>query len=286
MRWLPFALLLCLPFLSFAQPIHSWPDFNSWWELRCVDEYNQPTVNCRVYHMYGDTVIQGLTYQKLGIYWGASQPHDYAAATRSDSMDRVWVVPKDSLSELLLYDFNVQPGDTIFNVFHGAFGDPVGITDLVVNFRDTINLLDGPHVRLTVYMVDMNGGGEILDGVGIGNDPVYPMYLPSVSGIETLECMSRDTVPVLLGNCVLLSEEEKIDPEIALYPNPSNGQVRIEHVSGMGTSRLELFSIAGKRLQTWDRIPGLLDLGDYSRGIYLLQFEIEGKLYTERVLKY
>lgn len=274
-----------LPLLSFAQPLNSWPTQNAWWDILTYDEYNQ-LIGGRTYHLDGDTAIQGMTYQKVSYFYGPGNPEDYAGAVRADSLDRVYTVPKDSASEVLLYDFRAQVGDTLHNVFFGLFGTPFGLTDMVVGNIDTIILQDGPHIEM--YLENQTAGyfGSVVDGIGSRPDFLVPSYVPNVSGYEELICMTNDSVAVIgNGNCLLTAVKEPVEIPLDIYPNPTTGAISLAMASPERVEMTLLLDVRGSVLKRWGHFPAHIDLEELPNGLYMLAVSGDGFRRTKKIVK-
>jgi hypothetical protein len=273
-----------LPTLSFAQPINSWPSSNSYWQIDSYDEYNQQ-IPGRTYHLDRDTLIQGQTYQIVTRYIGLGNPEIYQGVVRADSLNRVYILPKDSTSELLLYDFNAQIGDTLRDLFSGGFGNPWGLVDMVVFNKDTTILQDGPHIRLFLENQAESLFGEVIDGVGALADFFFPMYSPNVSGYDILVCMSNDSVSVIGGNCLLAGVDEDKYAKFNVYPNPGRNLLRIGHESPELIGKVELLDARGALIKAWNHLPSQIDLSGIPIGMYFLAISGEGFQQTEKIIR-
>lgn len=274
-----------LPLLSFAQPINPWPTTNSWWDILSYNEYNQ-LFGGRTYHMDGDTLIQGMTYQRISFFYGIGVPEGYAGAVRSDSMNRVYTVPKDSLSEVLLYDFNAQIGDTLHNVLFGLFGGVFGLTDMVVTNKDTIQLQDGPHMRMWLDNPTYGYFGEVIDGIGSRPDFLVPSYQPNVSGYELLVCMTSDSVAVIgSGNCMIASVVNGITAKLNIYPNPVRDLLKIDYETPNLIGGARLFDARGSLLQQWDHLPKEINVSVLPAGMYFLNLAGNDYQHTEKIIR-
>jgi len=117
------ALLLALTSQAKNITYYSFPDSNAIWNMHYViygygGEYDE---NYSII-ISGDTLINGILYHKLltpfvqssgksKVTWIES---GYKGAFRQDiASKKVFIVPPDSLSEQLLYDFNMHAGDTV-----------------------------------------------------------------------------------------------------------------------------------------------------------------------------
>lgn len=87
---------------------------------QCVNDDN-PSGVCNVYQyiLSGDTVINNITYKKLnssGVksYTGQYKNGGYCGCYRNDIINKkVYYLPKNSIHDTLLYDFNLHLNDTL-----------------------------------------------------------------------------------------------------------------------------------------------------------------------------
>ena len=96
----------------------------------------------------------------------------------------------------------------------------------------------------------------------------------SAQGINTTQGESgNDFLVRHLGSCSLTGiAEESTSFEVLVFPNPADQFFTIKTVNG-SISRLELFSITGRKIQMWESIPSTpatLALPTLSPGIYLI----------------
>lgn len=231
-----------------------------------------------------DTVINGLNYVVL--YDCGTQNPQYRGALRIDQ-DRWYFLSKDSISEMLLYDFGLQVGDTLHEGFYtetatGAW-DPV-----VVSQIDTISVLGSPKRQIHV------AGSSWIEGIGCQQGLLWDPY-PNISGFGlNLECYSHnDTVRWASGDysttnynhpCQLsfsLTESQK--PPFDFYPNPNSGKAHLELYGLTGNSHFKVYSITGKLQihQVVDQPKTLLDL-NLPPGIYLMVLQNEERTYTSK----
>jgi len=126
------AILLLLVFFALmcgktqAQAYTPFPDSNAVWYELTETYINYPDTTqyqTKLYGIFDDTLINNQLYKKLYLNDGLidstiqlSSPNTvYFCALRQDTaLKKVYFIPKDSLNELVLYDFGVNVGDTIF----------------------------------------------------------------------------------------------------------------------------------------------------------------------------
>lgn len=82
-------------------------------------------------------------------------------------------------------------------------------------------------------------------------------------------------------------DESDIFQHIAIYPNPCNGILHIENVSGHEIDQLKLFNLCGSvvmTLQETDLDKTDIDISGQPAGLYFLQILIENKVYTSKII--
>ena len=113
---------------SFAQKNYPFPDSNAVWSYSIAHHYYPPTgydVDTYFYALFDqDTIINTQKYYKLYQNMSfsdstikiSSHYTEYVGALRKvDSIKKVYFIPKNSIKEYLIYDFNININDT-FNI--------------------------------------------------------------------------------------------------------------------------------------------------------------------------
>ncbi|MBX7183479.1 MAG: T9SS type A sorting domain-containing protein [Bacteroidia bacterium] len=202
---------------------HSMPDSNAAWTISqgwgCSYFF---TYYLRYYslEMTGDTLIGGQSYHKLEIpmyvfhsggqcnlYGTWIDSGNYAGSFREDSsLRKVYVVPPGENTEQVLYDFNLQVGDTIYGFLSPESSLIGGGVDTVISI-DSVLIGNEYHKRLftnelyQIYWIEGIGstfgflepswGSTIcppppsLDCFSINGTPIYP---DSLSTCDFLNC--------------------------------------------------------------------------------------------------
>ncbi len=157
-----FPLIFCLQFNIFSngQTYHSFPTDTAQWSILKVISYGSPnpTLWQGIYqNLKGDTVINSKVYKK--IYESHEQNYFTSAQTlkcfiREDSLKKIYVKYPDSsmdfpdTSEFVLYDFNINIGDT-FKTFMTDPNYDLQLSKFKLISIDSINTAQG--YRKTYY---------------------------------------------------------------------------------------------------------------------------------------
>lgn len=264
---------------------HPLPDSNAYWTETSFWLYPGPPIT-PVYATYtvfmeGDTVINSQVYTKLyenGAY-GAFGPqifytHVYKGAFRQDiAAKKAFIVFPSGSTESVLYDFNLNVGDTInFNV-----------PSNVVLDIDSVLVGGAWHKRFLLEDLGWGGTGLIdtnyalIEGVGSTLGLLQPIVTPFENGSH-LECFSHINVSYPPNtNCNFhTSITEVPDPNsFNVYPNPASDFILIPPVR---TSRFEIINATGEvvlaRNESFDKnTSSLIDISDLRSGLYIIRTE-------------
>lgn len=173
----------------------------------------------------------------------------------------------DALSpEFVLYDFNIQLGDTVYLPFDYGQSTYEGIVD----YQDSLLIGSIYHKR---FFISSWVGITLIEGVGSGEGLMY-CEIPWVDWYGVLKCFSlNDTIFDLTGNgnkssgnCWLFINIQEYDPEVIfIHPNPAQN---IVFISGNGKYNLQLFNTLGElKIQTY---ASSINLAVLSEGLYIL----------------
>ncbi len=244
-----------------------------------------------------DTLIAGHAYAKIDHCAGG-----YIGALRSDS-GAVHFIPADSLQEFLLYDFTVQVGDTLHDVYTheslttGYIGTPT-LLDVVVG---QVTSDPNDNGRITIWLSPPGGGlyGQWVEGVGCVaglfafsamNVSNYNFYLSCLSHTDTIRWMVGGTMSVP-GNCSpwYMDVHEPRKPWAQVYPNPTEAMlfVPLEHHG----QRADVFitDAQGRRvpaLVMFEPARMVIDLRSMQTGTYLVHMRSANSAQVQQVVKW
>lgn len=235
-----------------------------------------------------DTVQNGLVYTKL--MECGQQPAVYRGGLRVDG-DRWYFLSRDSATEMLLYDFGLQVGDTLQEPFYdeifGGWGlRPVG-TYPVVQQVDTLMVLGIP--RRHVFFEQSSAAW--IEGIGCAQGLLWGPW-PNISMFGlSLECYSKlDTTHYASSYydasntnqaCQLnFSVNEPMrTSSVQLYPNPSQGKVTFYVANYEGPVDVSVYSSTGKQVFSTRlyQPQTQLDL-NLPAGHYFLRYAVKDRL--------
>lgn len=254
MKNLFFLLPACLLFsLIHAQSSVEWPHNSARWEVHYYDDFGQPLMD-QVYTLGLDVVIGAHSYQPVGGFY-----------VRGDSAGKVYVFDQDSMQEYLLYDFNMQMGDTVKYFWSDT---------LVVEYVGPVTVSDG-SVRnaYDLYYPGMSGYGyHLIEGIGCLTHPFSPVPEPIVSGSSYLRCFFRNNhIVYTISTCVTDASLPLETNEVTVLPNPVRDRLQLKGLGPIENANFQFWNANGKACSFPGLGEGEWDLREAAPGLYVLQ---------------
>ncbi len=82
-------------------------------------------------------------------------------------------------------------------------------------------------------------------------------------------------------------KEQELDALVSVYPNPSKDIITVEFSSVKEAKTCELYNVIGSKMESYT-INGkqrlLIDLTNYSKGIYFLRINVDGTMITKKII--
>ncbi len=288
-----FILVISKSCFSQTNIYHPFPDSNAVWNMNnggccyasCPPPLNDPYIIDYVFSRFlsGDTIINSLTFAKM-YESGSSHEHcaisstvnnwiffnnNYVGCIRQDTaLRQVYMLHPGSGAECVLYDFNMNVGDTVpIDCF--ASNDCV-----VVSSIDSI-LIGGSYRR------QFNLSGQtiypytIIEGIGSTAGHFEPYCAIEFSG--HLTCFSQNgqvLYPDSTTSCNNYTSSGSVndDVQIAISPNPFHDQAIVQISKHSVFENLELFDVMGRKVRQI-KISGQvisIERGNLKPGIYFL----------------
>lgn len=253
------------------------------------------------YQLTVDTTINGNTYKKLEMISstdpGVQLPY-YSAAIREDTIaKKVYIVFPSYTSELLLYDFNLQIGDTHI-IHHCFYLSPIPTNPGTFTVDSMGTYIDQYGLTRKVWYLNYSHVGVVARVVeGVGSNTGIFTYSCHFNAWSDLICVHDDSLVFYVNDspfnnyCVPFipagTSEKKITSfKPVAYPNPTTGKLSIT-IEGlepgvmvmaldlMGHSHIIPFS------HSLDQIH--VDLSDFEQGIYFLIVTSPGDVDTYKI---
>lgn len=238
-----------------------------------------------------DTVINLINYKKITLDTAGL---NFFAAIRSDNHRVYESIDFDSdgtNEEYLVYDFNANVGDTLFNVF---LDQEHIITDFVIVDKDSFLLNNKYYIVQKIAKTSSPSDYLIWENIGT----VHGLFLFTGLIDDYLSCYSnndsvldlntrpynlhmQDTVESSFGNCnyMLTGIGKKNTESFNIYPNPNSGNFFISLNSGIqGIKSIKMLNTLGIIVYFKNNITEEINLSELPKGIYFLNIETDNGL--------
>jgi len=243
------------------------------WVYLYYDDFGVPTSMFSEYTLYGDTTISSTTYKKIysnSIYLGAIR----------ETAKIIYFVPDTTTNEYVLYDFNLNLGDTIIHPYGGAVCSNDTIT---IDYIDSVQSSDGYHRQL-----HLSSYATWIEGVGSTAYLLEPANILCVSGNYALQCMVNDSSfihPWNVSTCFLSLEETFLtNQNISVVPNPSSGKFSI--ISDKSIKEIYLTDLLGNViLRQQINYQTKFQIDNLNTGVYILSaIDIDNKTRNVKIV--
>jgi hypothetical protein len=298
------ALIISLVLVVFASfytnaqksTYHAFPDSATW---RVDNWQHNPFQHIYYgkfyYHYYfnGDTIINTKLYRKLQRSYNyfelicyhpdltppTSQPPKYIGALREDTIERkVFFIFDGQSSDSLLYDYNLELGDTVFGILNTNWYSPI------VSSIDSV-LIEGEYHTRWNFDTCLFEKPYIIQGIGSSSGIIEPLCAFNSSFTTNYLVCMKDGNTTLFSHPWYFSmfgcnpiiegiEDNAISNSFKYYPNPFTNDLHIETNYWLDNAKLILYDVSGKEVLTMTNLSGqdiTIPRGDLPNGIYFLQ---------------
>ena len=251
-------------------------DKKSSWTLITTNRFDHIPDEISTYKVDGDTLIDDQRYSKI------FRNDNFYSALRETEDNKIYARFPDFDRELLIYDFDWHPNDTLYhnslrcqdkNSIHAILGSEI----------DSIQLLDGKYYK---YVAGYRGlasdcftyvGETIIRGIGDARGFFYSTYEWPTDGSQyALLCFYIDDILVYsnpdFSYCNFNSTNMIInnDSNIKLYPNPSNHSITVEFVENLTVDTFQLVDTKGSLIKTYEvNGQSKIEMQNLAKGIYV-----------------
>jgi hypothetical protein len=266
----------------------TWEDFHH--------EFNQLPIHLEkfhheIYYLNGDSLINGLNYQKvyahdttyIGIQYATTQAvypnqNNGFRLMREDSLlKKVWIkeITGDT-SEYLLYDFSLNIGDTMvssnYNDSHQAVID--SINPYILNNGDTTRAF----YLTPISFSNLDPSFFVLEGIGSPISFIWPFETVFEHNAK-LNCVKENSVTLFnsqwsntpCNGIILSSNITQKKNSFTISPNPNNGENIL--ITGKGISKIKVFNLQGQLIRDEER-PNeerVINIKNQPKGIYFVK---------------
>lgn len=290
-----FALIISLSLKAQTQSYEYIPIVKDGLQVWTIDknygQYNEQYRYERLALTEEDTIINGENYKK--IYSFTEREFDIETATfvcgiRENENKQVFVASYHNQQEFLLYDFSLTEGDSILAESNGEYDLYFNVTDI-----DTIDYNGVERRKITLQFYNYawvtwiegigNIEGLLMDwrSYTMAMDPIPNVRLRCYEYNE--ECLYSDFsfdesiydcyTPLYTG-----LEENQIQNNISLYPNPTKERVYIN--TSIPIKKITISNLLGQEIQKYNNLEttSSINISGLNEGVYFV------KIYTEKVV--
>ncbi len=251
------------------------------------------------YYLEGDTILNGKTYKKVigKLPNNSEQPTYYIGAIREEA-GKVYANYKyyesRGIGDFLLYDFTAKVGDSIRSIApEGELSRRPVVTKI-----DTIELQTGEKRKR--FFLDQSIEKIWIEGVGSVGGLFSDAYEHPTNYTTThLVCYKQDGIEYYKNNnfcpdgtcCDAITglENPKQVGQISfLSPNPTNRFIQFNFSENIEQYKsIKLFDSLGNLLQNSTKTNNnlVLDLSNYSNGLYFVVIEFDKNYELHKIIK-
>lgn len=279
-----------------ATVYHPFPDDSATWVTDNYSNICMGYCGSNYYRMKGDTIINGISYNKLyhryGQFYYISPPPNtvvgasfsacaYAGAIREDVLSKkIYFIDSTLTTDTLLYDFNIAVGDTLPDWF--SKGTPP--YPLVVSSVDSVLVNGSYHKRFNFQNLASANNLCLVEGIGWTGDLLYGL-LYSPNGATNLACYNGNPVGIpwtaivnectasLNCNTAIGLNEPATHIGVKVFPNPFSNKLNVQ-LNAISLSRIIIYDIAAKKIlqhQFADTIS--IDTHLFAKGLYFYEVQ-------------
>lgn len=233
-----------------------------------------------VHWISDDTLVEGVRYTKvLETRNGEGTPR--LAALLREENGKVW--KRESSTDLLLYDFTAQVGDTVrfgdfaesFVVDSISFEQIGGVDRKKIWFGLEYDITGEPYAIETWT----EGIGSDMGLLFCGTFYITGGYYQALCFHQNGELLWQNEY---YGTCMIDAVEEMDISPISLYPNPTSDVV---HIEGVEAAEVLVYNSIGQLVKTLQN-SNEISAADLPEGLYLLWItDIEGIRHVARMVK-
>jgi len=233
-----------------------------------------------VHWISDDTLVEGVRYTKvLETRNGEGTPR--LAALLREENGKVW--KRESSTDLLLYDFTAQVGDTV------RFGD---FAESFVVDSISFEQIGGVDRKKIWFGLEYDITGEPYaietwtEGIGSDMGLLFSGWFYATGGYYQALCFHQNGELLwqneYYGTCMVDAVDEMDVSTIYLYPNPASG---VTHIEGVEAAEVLVYNSIGQLVKTLQN-SNEISAADLPEGLYLLWItDIEGIRHVARMVK-
>ena len=211
----------------------------------------------------GDTLVEGVRYMKVMESMN-DEGNPYLVALLREEGGKVWGRKKTNgfLSEVLLYDFNANIGDTL------SFGD---FEESFVVDSISFEQIGGRERKKIWFGLEYEpfGSETWIEGIGSDMGLLYSGWSSATGGYTRFLCFHINGELVWQSPkydaCLITAVEETEKQRTCIYPNPTSEVVSIEG----SVKALAVFNSFGQCI--YSGTTNTIDVRDWPNGVYFIR---------------
>lgn len=247
-----FMFLLALTASAQTSIYHPFPDSNATWcDYAASNNSGALSETYSTYELNGQATINGIVYNRLLHYQITDFLDTNTLYIRQDAaLKKVWIYIPGTNSDTILYDFNLQVGDTLNQREYWAmnFQSP---DYWIVSSIDSI-LINGSYRKQFHYSNTLNPTcfASMIEGIGAD----HGLRFPPSSCFEyyaALRAFHQDGT-ILYGDSLYPCHdfnsgvtEQNINKSSSVFPNPFHTSAQLEFNSGNDKTELIIYNSLG-----------------------------------------
>ncbi len=293
MRWLTIIFLFVSFQFSFAQNYVPFPDVAIWRVdvqscVYCLEDIANCYCSRYQYEIEGDTISGIYTYKKLRKTGenisGFNFPiNEYAGAFRQDIPNKkVYYLIPNTTTDTLLYDFDLEIGDTLPITYTGYANIIVISVDSILiggQFHKRFELSNSPFC--THWVEGVGGVAGLLEPME-QFETDYSLICFIKNGISYYQFQA---VPPQEEQCDIITHIAEPEPEIIkISPNPTPGLFTITITTANTT--ICIYDVLGNCVyakQSSGASPQI-DLSSQGKGVYFVEVKAEGERAVKKIV--
>lgn len=236
-----------------------------------------------IFKILGDSVVGSISYKKVFVSYDSTLTNlTYKGLLREES-NKVYYIPENNNTEGLLYDFNLNAGDTALII-----SDWIGMQEpkeFICQSVDSINY-NGAYYKRWNFSFPFD---QWIEGIGSIIGPLYSSINTHVSDLFfTLLCFSQNDNLLYMDpnatkcfySTVGINDLDK-EANINLFPNPIQSGQSIKVKSKYSIQNIEIYNAVGMRLAAQFTVQGetaTINTANLPNGIYLFRVSAEDNL--------
>jgi hypothetical protein len=288
-------LSIIFSFSGFSQV--NFPDSNAIWNVVELNVSDDPIGEIK-YGIAGDTLLTDTLYHKLYVLNDTAiniNKSIYLGGIRNN-LGKVWFKPTYwSGMDILLYDFSLNIGDTIWHNGRLHFlynGEHVfNNSDLYSVIQDII--VEDNSNRIILNRID-HWSDEWIPGIGSIRGLFNPiMAIPFSDHPDKLGCLKQDNVVKYLDNPICNNcfctgftgiDEKKNNPDwITIFPNPARNSLTLKIDKPYSQISVELIDEKGSIIYSKETLKNPIDITNIS-GIIFIKLTIDNEMILRKVI--